>query len=77
MILYFKLFKGGFKSESAMCFSNLQKKIPNNYPELVLKAKLFKKRITWPVHWPISDELLRLQIQNNSSWSNLFDDVTR
>ena len=26
---------------------------------------------------PISDELLRLQIQNNSSRSNLFDDVTR
>ena len=26
--------KGGFFSESAMCFSNLQKKIPKNYPEL-------------------------------------------
>ena len=42
-----------------------------------LKAKLFKKRVTWPGHWPISDELLRLQIQNNSSRGNLFDDVTR
>ena len=44
---------------------------------LPLKAKLFKKRVTWPAHWPISDELLCLQIQNNSSRSNLFDDVTR
>ena len=29
------IFKGGFFSESAKCFSNLQKKnIPNHYPEL-------------------------------------------
>ena len=25
-----------------------------------LKAKLFKKRVTWPAHWPISDELWSL-----------------
>ena len=43
----------------------------------LIKTKLFKKRVTWPAHWPISDELLCLQIQNNSSRSNLFDDVTR
>ena len=29
------------------------------------------------MHWPISDELFRLQIQNISSRSNFFDDVTR
>jgi len=30
----FNFAKGGFFSESAMCFSNLQKNIPNHYPEL-------------------------------------------
>ena len=30
----------------------------------------------WPVHWPISDKLFRLQIQNISYQSNFFDDVT-
>ena len=31
----------------------------------------------WQAHWAISDELFRLQIQNISSRSNFFDDVTR
>ena len=26
----------------------------------LIKAKLFKKRVTWPAHWPISDELWSL-----------------
>ena len=34
------MYKGGFFSESAMCFSNIQiskKNIPNHYPELEIK----------------------------------------
>ena len=28
--------------------------------KILIKAKLFKKRVTWPAHWPISDELWSL-----------------
>ena len=53
--------KGGFSSESAICFSNLKKNIPNRYPELEIWISCL---LLWA---GISNFKFRIVI-----WSNLF-----
>ena len=45
------LAKGGFFSESAIRFLNLQKQIPKNYPELLSLENSFKV-VTFKIFFP-------------------------